>query len=748
MMGASASASTTATTTNTTTATTRTITTTTTAPTFIGKACPQHILNYIETVSGRSVISVEECKSAQQQVWIVGLDGNGGGGVSSSCGINNDYQNGTTATATTTAATTSTTPVAAVVAEHDNTTGSLIPVPVPVPSISSTLFIQDEWNQALQRGRNKVVVRLWKAGARWWNLHQNQSSSNSKNDGNNNYENHAIHSSGSSMIVTLAKSEMTGYRLARHAFLLIGGKDGQSGDSHDHHSEKEGKDPATTATHGNPNDSDDDELAVSTVWWSGGGGSSSSSAYIPRVLHYQAGRIVQDHQDDDSYNDDDDDDDSCWAVLEYVGMDSALFFTTNDKYSDDKATASTATTSLYYYEYDSSFLLGMEIFRDEFGFREPHPRWGRVPTNQVMDYALMIVRQVLLPVHRATSQTLRQRHAAAAAAAATLSQSNVGDKVSGTTPTGGKRIDSNSTRPPPLPRPMPSWSQHNDGLPRPQRYQDMVDLYRRALDDRIQPVWTSRQQQQQPDDDKDTFDLEQSHKMQAMLEHLYRALEDMKTYTITTTATSTDTLAINTMNVHTPELIPPLDPVLVHMDLQPQNVLLAIRRICRTVPMPLEEDDAIHNSSNNNDDNNTMVVRSVLDWEDAAIADPRFDILMIGRKVCATREQADTIWNVYQQEYYHLSIAPCHGPIGGGDNSVGTTSAVGTTTNREFSLGPIEPWLQLETVHSMITLLLQSMDLLGGGRNPWETKHDLWGKLEREFHRLKEHSAIFPPLQH
>jgi hypothetical protein len=28
------------------------------------------------------------------------------------------------------------------------------------------------------------------------------------------------------------------------------------------------------------------------------------------------------------------------------------------------------------------------------------------------------------------------------------------------------------------------------------------------------------------------------------------------------------------------------------------------------------------------------------------------------------------------------------------------------------------------------------MNLAAGGRNPWETQHDLWGKIEREFHRL------------
>ena len=44
--------------------------------------------------------------------------------------------------------------------------------------------------------------------------------------------------------------------------------------------------------------------------------------------------------------------------------------------------------------------------------------------------------------------------------------------------------------------------------------------------------------------------------------------------------------------------------------------------------------------------------------------------------------------------------------------------------------------LKLETVHSLCTLLLQAMDLLGGGRSPWETKPDLLGKDNRERRRL------------
>jgi hypothetical protein len=141
-------------------------------------------------------------------------------------------------------------------------------------------------------------------------------------------------------------------------------------------------------------------------------------------------------------------------------------------------------------------------------------------------------------------------------------------------------------------------------------------------------------------------------------------------------------------------LEPPLLPslVLVHLDLQPQNLLFSRR-------LDAEKIDSGSNHHNSR-------VSSVLDWEDAAIADPRFELLLLGRKVCATREQAEVVWKLY------------------GDKM-------------KVNLGPLKPWLQLETCHSILTLLLQSMNLLNGGRNPWETSKDLWGKLEREMARWK-----------
>ena len=49
-------------------------------------------------------------------------------------------------------------------------------------------------------------------------------------------------------------------------------------------------------------------------------------------------------------------------------------------------------------------------------------------------------------------------------------------------------------------------------------------------------------------------------------------------------------------------------------------------------------------------------------------------------------------------------------------------------------IGPIDPWLKLETVHSLITLSMQGLNL--GGRSPWEGRPELWKKIIRELKRL------------
>ena len=133
---------------------------------------------------------------------------------------------------------------------------------------------------------------------------------------------------------------------------------------------------------------------------------------------------------------------------------------------------------------------------------------------------------------------------------------------------------------------------------------------------------------------------------------------------------------------------PPLLPaVLCHMDLQPQNLVF-----CR------DKSDAV------------CRIQSITDWEEACYADPRFEVLLICRKVLADLNQAEKLWHIYSDRVKGL--------------------------RNDLIVGPLGPWLRLETVHSICTLLLQASDLLGGGRNPWESKPDLLLKIDRESRRL------------
>lgn len=135
-----------------------------------------------------------------------------------------------------------------------------------------------------------------------------------------------------------------------------------------------------------------------------------------------------------------------------------------------------------------------------------------------------------------------------------------------------------------------------------------------------------------------------------------------------------------------------LPHVLCHMDLQPQNMVF-----CQCEKRPLRVPQIV----------------SVLDWEESCYADPRFEILLLCRKVAANFEQADTLWKHYNQELGKI--------MGENDKNL---------------LGSIYPWLQLESVHSLLMMCMQDMDMQAGGRNPWELKSDLWEKIFRELYRL------------
>lgn len=301
----------------------------------------------------------------------------------------------------------------------------------------------------------------------------------------------------------------------------------------------------------------------------------AATTYIPRVLHHQLSS----------------DGEFCWAVLEYVGQHSTLF--DNDNRLPD-----------------SSYMERMVKVRHEFGYDEPHPRWGRVQTEDCLEYATMVLKEVVLPLQRNT-----------------------------------KLVNDHDTN-------------EDNGNTKPKNFGTMLHYYQKAFEE----ILASNANHGAG------IIMQTDKRMEIALETVKEAVSKILPMQMS----------------H----IPPMSPVLVHLDLQPQN-LLFYRLPSQSSSS--REDDSIH-------------VSSVLDWEDASVADPRFEVLLICRKVCAKRSQADALWSLYQESV-------------------------------EENSGPIGPWLQLECIHSILTLLLQSMDLLNGGRNPWETKKDLWGKLQREFHR-------------
>lgn len=277
---------------------------------------------------------------------------------------------------------------------------------------------------------------------------------------------------------------------------------------------------------------------------------------------------------------------SPWAIFEYVGRHSMLW-------NDSRVM-------------DESWLKGMVKIRDEFGFPEPHPRWGRVPVEYALQYAVTILDSVILPLH---CHSLF----------------------------------------------LPSMN--NESPIKAPGYVDMVCL--------CQDKWTSFLKEACKCSARD--DTQQQEQQASVIMKLGEALEEL---------THNYCAGVNAVK--------DLQPVLCHMDLQPQNILFA--------------------KDFKNDAETVSYVISVLDWEEASYADPRFDLLMLCRRVCANRSQADIVWNRYQ-EY------------------------------RNIELGPIVPWLKMETVHNITTLLLHALGR--GGRNPWETKRDLDDKIQRDLKRLQ-----------
>ncbi|KAL7532038.1 hypothetical protein ACHAXR_007298 [Thalassiosira sp. AJA248-18] len=324
----------------------------------------------------------------------------------------------------------------------------------------------------------------------------------------------------------------------------------------------------------------------------------------------------------------------------------------------------------------------MVKIRHEFGFDEPHPRHGRVPKDECLEYAQMIVRDVIIPVQSPFFRMWAEHHDGADLNLLRASKHNT-------------RMINNHLL-------SVGWGtgRSNDEA-KPFQYHDMIAVYRHALH-RI----SSAQESPGGNCTKD-------ERVIFLIQMLDKCAD-----------------ALNSEWEEHDGRPPPLPPVLCHMDLQPQNLAF-----CHTDQFECNDNSSNVSSVRRNGDGSqdhthnvkNCSVASVMDWEEACYADPRFELLLVCRKVLANREQSEILWQSYSNRVQQL----------------GSLISSQSKESMHWEVGPLEPWLKLETVHSLWTLLLQAVDLLGGGRSPWETKPDLWGKIDRERLRLVQMGWLF-----
>lgn len=511
---------------------------------------------------------------------------------------------------------------------------------------------------ALRAGKNRLVLREWKRGACWWNLNANHGSRylNSGNDAEDSTRpvldslddaGMATSDQGKSKSASsMARAEVAGYRLAKLALSHV--------DDYSFKKYLPNIDPGGDSACIENDNKDKDQI------------------YIPEVLYFSHDRCNAQHIDDRSQNKN-----WPWALLSYFDSDNTSMNTTqhhehlevvvdcesrgdNNHWSTNlkfvKGIANqTMTRSSRKYHPCRHFSSTMIKTRHEFGFDEPHPRHGRVPTDECFDYAMMILHDVVIPLQ--SYFFVMSDHPAVMKSQPVLeSLRSIG------------------------------WvdNEQANKTVKPIQYHDMIAVYRCEL--RRLSTANRLRSAEGGNDERIAFLLK-------LLDECVNALSGE--------------WAVSGGKP------PPLPPVICHMDLQPQNLFFRHYNI---------HEKCLHDRHGKD-----CAVASVADWEEACYADPRFELLLICRKVLANREQAEKLW-----ESYSNHVRQMNGRI-----------ILEKKLKTSWDVGSLEPWLKLEAVHSLCTLLLQAMNLLGGGRNPWETTSDLWGKIDRERRRLVRMGWLF-----
>ena len=587
---------------------------------------------------------------------------------------------------------------------------------------------------ALHRGKNRLVLREWKQGACWWNLNMNQdvpcgSSSGDDVTINNipqpiqrgrsarHYTSEHITSSSDFNTTTLsmARAEVAGYRLSRLAM-------NSYNDCH----------LSTTI-------SDDDNKSVSN-------GSNGDNTYMteqrrifmPEVLYFSHDdygktpttypilnlSLQKSNEERDGGSNCESDKCKCnntpWALMSYfengandseshtigtlldVEVDSQYLGIDFNMAKIEKrkprgissngpmhptSTTTTSRTLIPCHHFPTTMIK----VRHEFGFSEPHPRHGRVPTDECLDYSMMILQNVVIPIQTYFFMLGSDLSLEDEVDASVLEFYRYNNKTVSTNLTS---IGWNN--------PSQAETNHQDAA-KPFQYHDMIVVYRHALHRLISNTHDGNNENDEKKDERMSFLLQ-------MLDECINALEcEWEEYD--------------------GGIPPPLPPVLCHMDLQPQNLAFGhIESSSGLSCSNMEPNDSRKSPGNSSHSTKDCLVASVMDWEEACYADPRFELLLMCRKVLANHEQAEKLWQSYSRCVMQLNtlFAPKSNKY-----------------IKQWEVGPLDPWLKLESVHSICTLLLQSMDLLGGGRSPWETKPDLWGKIDRERQRLVQLGWLF-----
>ena len=589
---------------------------------------------------------------------------------------------------------------------------------------------------AIRRGNNKVVLREWKQGACWWNLNMNgqdihpqycdgveehnncnivrgsahhyHNNIDSSDSDNCCCENEKSSTEQTTTVSSMARAEVAGYRLARLAMNFYH-DEYTSSNSNNNNMRRVYMPEVLYFSHDNCNQfpppppillslqSNDSSASTSSY------GNDKSSTPWALISYFDNG--VQ-HDDDGSQTlgnlnveVDSEDNDLCtdFNVMNIISI------TNNNNNGEEKKRAICAVASKdmpHSTTYTSSkqnnnenkaaatipchhFPTTMIKIRHEFGFNEPHPRHGRVPIDECLDYAMMILHNVVMPLQTYFFM---------------LSCSD-GDETRDTH-NNNELIDNYLIS---IGHGNTNTKHTTNQIAQPFQFHDMIVIYRQAL----HRLTTAHHNNHGKDGEQDTrmdFILQ-------MLDECITALDcEWEDYS---------------------DGQPPLlSPVLCHMDLQPQNLAFGHAE---------SNDVSSHSNTSTNGYKQTCkhttkdyYVASVMDWEEAIFADPRFELLLMCRKVLANLEQARTLWQSYSNCIQRL------------DNDLHTSKNKDTKQqHQQRNVGPIEPWLRLEAVHSICTLLLQSVDLLGGGRSPWETEPDLWGKIDRERQRLVQLGWLF-----